>query len=71
MLKMTTKTFNNPKRFVRLREVINICGLSRSTIRILEISGKFPAHVQITDKLIGWDYEEIIAWCEQRKKARK
>ena len=68
---MATKTFNNPKRFVRLHEAINICGLSRSTIRILELSGKFPKHVKITDKIIGWDYEELIAWCEQQKNNRE
>jgi len=68
---MITKTFNNPKRLIRLHEVINICGLSRSTIRILEMDGKFPQHIKITDKVIGWDYEEVLAWCEQRKMSRK
>ena len=68
---MTIKKFDNPKRFIRLREVINICGLSRSTIRILEMDGKFPKHIKITDKVIGWDYEEVLSWCEQRKKTRK
>jgi len=68
---MQNKQLHNSKRFVRLRELINITGLSRSTIRILELSGKFPKHIQISDKAIGWDYEEVIAWLEQRKNTRK
>ncbi len=41
-------------RVMRLNEVKRITGLSRTTIWEMERDGRFPKHVQLTAKAIGW-----------------
>lgn len=53
-------------RILRLPEVLNRTGLSRTTIWRLMRAGQFPASVQITAALTGWYEDEIVAWVEAR-----
>ncbi|MEP7307502.1 MAG: AlpA family phage regulatory protein [Acidobacteriota bacterium] len=49
-------------RVLRLNEVKRITGLSRTTIWQMERSGKFPKHVRLTGKAIGWLESQIGGW---------
>lgn len=57
-------------KILRLREVKEMTGLSRSTI-YLEISkGKFPRQVKLTGaRSVGWHESAIIQWIESRRLA--
>jgi prophage regulatory protein len=56
------------RRFLRIGEVKHITSLSKTTIRRLEIQGKFPKRYKLAEKVAAWDYEEIIKWMEEKKK---
>jgi prophage regulatory protein len=51
-------------RVLRLPEVKRLTGLSRTTIWEQEKAGKFPRHVQISGRAIGWFESQIAAWLE-------
>ena len=57
-------------KILRLREVKEITGLSRSTIYAEMAKGKFPKQVQLTgNRSIGWHESVIIQWIESRQQA--
>ena len=56
-------------RILRLREVLMITGLSRSSLYRMIAAGKFPTPVQIGLRAVGWREEEVRAWVESRPAA--
>lgn len=50
------------ERFLRLPEVMHLCGLSRSTIYDLISRNAFPQQVSLGGKNVAWLHSEIIAW---------
>ena len=57
------------RRLLRLREVMRLTGLSRSSIYAYMKKGKFPAKVLITERLVGWPEDVIQDWIEERLKS--
>lgn len=55
-----------PERFIRLPEVIHLCGLSRSTIYDLISREAFPKQISIGGKNVAWAQSEITAWMVDR-----
>ena len=53
--------------YLSMREVIDLTGLSRSTIDRLENRGKFPKRVELSTQRVGWIVEEVEAWRKQRR----
>ena len=53
---------NVSERFLRLKEVINRTGLSRSTIYLRMKKGTFPKQVNLGPRTVGWLESEIDAW---------
>lgn len=61
----------NPKeKFLRLPEVKTRTGLSRSTIYALIGQSKFPRHIPLGMRCVGWLESEIDAWIETRAASR-
>lgn len=56
-------------RILRIAEVMEAVGLSRSTIYHLASIGQFPRQVRIGLKAVGWRESEIQAWIESRMQA--
>jgi prophage regulatory protein len=55
-------------KILRLREVKEITGLSRSTIYLEIAKGKFPKQIQLTGaRSVGWHESAIIQWVESRQ----
>jgi prophage regulatory protein len=54
------------KRFLRLPRVEDRTGLKHSQIHTLEVAGKFPKRIKISERASGWLEHEIDAWIEQR-----
>jgi prophage regulatory protein len=49
-------------RFLRLREVMAITGLSRSTLYARIRAGRFPNVVRLGIHAVAWRGDDIIAW---------
>ncbi|EOV9625514.1 helix-turn-helix transcriptional regulator [Cronobacter sakazakii] len=58
------------ERFIRLPEVMHLCGLSRSTIYDLISRESFPKQVSLGGKNVAWAHSEITAWMADRIAAR-
>ena len=50
------------KKMYRLPEVMNMTGLSRSSIYLRVSTDEFPKPLKIGRRAIGWPEESIIAW---------
>ncbi|PKH02149.1 AlpA family transcriptional regulator [Psychromonas sp. MB-3u-54] len=55
------------KKFIRLPEVKNKTGLSRSSIYLRMSNGEFPQSISLGNgsRAIGWLESDINAWLEQ------
>ena len=58
-------------RILRLPEVSQATGLSRSTIYRLVRSGSFPQSVALTARTIGWYSTDIETWIAARAATSK
>ncbi len=54
------------ERFIRLPEVMHLCGLSRSTIYDLISREAFPKQISLGGKNVAWAQSEITAWMTAR-----
>lgn len=54
------------ERFLRLPEVKQITGLSKSVIYDLMQNDLFPQTYRISLKASGWKYSEVMAWVNSR-----
>lgn len=62
---MNTGT-NMTDRIIRIRDVIAMTGLSRSSIYSLIKSSGFPAQVKLSTRSAGWFHSEVQKWVETR-----
>jgi prophage regulatory protein len=54
-------------RLIRLREVMNKCGLCRSAVFALSKEGKFPASINLAGtRAVGWSERAVNEWIEQQ-----
>ena len=53
-------------KFLRLTDIKNITGLSRSTIYLMIKNGKFPNNVKIGARAVGWVDSDLQSWIEGR-----
>src|SRR4051812_19927296 len=50
------------RQILRIRDIAQQLGLSRSTIYRLMQRGDFPSQVRLSDHAVGWRAADIIAW---------
>jgi prophage regulatory protein len=55
-------------RFIRSGQVLEMIGVSRSTLRRMVEDGSFPQPVRITKRNAGYVLEAIEAWMQARSK---
>ena len=53
-------------KFLRIRQVMQVTGLSRMTIYRLELAGKFPKRRQLSQNSVAWLESDIAAWADSR-----
>ncbi len=46
------------------KQVVDLVGLSRTTIWRLERAGQFPRRLQVSTKAVRWNQAEIVDWIE-------
>lgn len=49
---------------IRIAKVEEITGLSQSTIYRLIKKGRFPAHLQLGERVVGWRLNDIQEWLD-------
>ena len=52
---------------LRLRDVLKIIGLGRSSIYLMMQENRFPRAVQLGIRALGWRQTEIHEWLKTRK----
>jgi prophage regulatory protein len=53
-------------KFLRIRQVMQLTGLSRMTIYRLELAGKFPKRRQLSQNSVAWLESDVTACAESR-----
>lgn len=53
-------------KILRLKDVINATGLSRSSIYLLMRDDKFPKNILLGARSVGWQQSSINEWIEGR-----
>jgi prophage regulatory protein len=61
---LQTKAVPDELRFIRLREVLAICGKSRSSIYDAIKDGAFPAPVNVGGRSTAWVKSEVLQWAQ-------
>lgn len=67
---ITSTSFAAHDRFLRMHQVCEMCGLSRSAIYGRIKLGLFPAQVQLGPKSVAWLASDISNWMQTRIAAR-
>jgi len=57
-------------RSLRIRQVLQVTGLSRMTIYRLETAGRFPRRRQLSGNSVAWLESEIVNWAKARPVAQ-
>ncbi len=57
-------------KFIRIKQVMQVTGLSRMTIYRLELAGKFPKRRQLSEHSVAWLEADIAEWIGSRPLAR-
>lgn len=53
-------------RFIRLKEVMHITGLGRSSIYNFMAESRFPKSISLEGRSVAWLESEVIDWMEAR-----
>ena len=51
-------------RFLRVRDVLEMTGMSRSFIYAQMAEGTFPKQIQLGPRAIVWNEREVVQWME-------
>ena len=56
-------------RFLRIREVLMVTGLSRATLYVMVKNDLFPAPVRLGARSVAWRASHVQAWMDTRPEA--
>lgn len=59
------------KPFLRIQAVKCATGLGKSAIYQKVKEGSFPAPVKLSSRAVGWRYEDIQKWIDERIQSRE
>jgi prophage regulatory protein len=54
-------------QYIRLKEVVKLTGISRSTIYNYVKIHNFPKPLKIGSRISVWEYEKVMGWMEQHR----
>lgn len=57
-------------RIIRLKEVVKMTGLGRSTVYKYIAEGTFPKPVSLGDRCVGWLESEVLGWITSKIEER-
>jgi predicted DNA-binding transcriptional regulator AlpA len=66
---MHLKETNHPQQslYVSLAYLVSLLNISASTIRRLELAGKFPKRRQLSMRRVGWELAAVKYWADNRE----
>jgi len=50
----------------RIKQVMDVTGLGRSTIYLWISEGKFPKQRKLGERAVGWISDEVFQWLSER-----
>ncbi len=53
-------------RFIRIKEVMKLTGIARSTVWLWAKEGKLPKPIKLSPRLTVWSELEIQAWLNEK-----
>ena len=56
------------RKIIRAAEVLEMIGLSRTTLWRLVKAGKFPAPLKLSVRARGWRLSDVEAWLDSRER---
>jgi prophage regulatory protein len=57
-------------RLIRMRELVKIVGLTKSSLYREIAAGRFPKPVRLTENCVAWDSRLVTAWMESRQRVQ-
>lgn len=57
-------------KVIRIKQVVELTGLPKSTIYTYIKRGTFPTQIQLGPRVVGWRESEVLAWLDQCQQAR-
>lgn len=67
---MSTSPEVNNMKILRLKQVMAMTGLARSTLYKYIATEGFPAQVKLGARAVGWLEAEVLAWLQSRIEER-
>ncbi|WP_245961047.1 helix-turn-helix transcriptional regulator [Vogesella indigofera] len=67
---MSTSPEVNKMKILRLKQVMAITGLARSTLYKYMVTEDFPDQVKLGPRAVGWLEVEVLAWLQSRIEKR-
>jgi prophage regulatory protein len=67
---MSDKIQNTEHQIIKLPSVINIAGISRTSIYNRIEDGTFPKQISLGERSVGWIKSEILEWIDSRIRER-
>ena len=61
-----TNAYLIPRRALRLPQVVECTGLSKTHIYRLMQRGQFPVPARLSERVVAWDSAAINAWLAER-----
>ncbi len=58
-------------KLLNQKQIVDLVGLSRTTIWRLERAGQFPRRLKVSRKAVRWIQAEIVDWINSRPLAGK
>ena len=55
-------------RYIRIKELVEILGICRSTIYRLVNLNKFPKQIKLSERTAVWRLSEVNEWVNEREK---
>ncbi len=65
-----SKNNRDEARLIRLKQVMDNTGLSRSYVYALAQKGQFPKPVKLSERSSAWIESEILTWIDERIQQR-
>ena len=59
------------RNFLRMKQLRQVTGISRSQIYLLEANGRFPRRIPLGPRSVAWDAGEVAQWQADRLEHRK
>ena len=64
-----TREEKEEEQFLRIREVLRLTGLSRSTLYVMVNENQFPVPVRLRARAVAWRASQVREWMDTRPEA--